>query len=231
MPKAFSELRERLLRAGVAPRHVQRYLVELADHFVDLRGEEERAGRSRAEAEAAALVRIGATNDLVNAMTQQRHYQAWCVRAPWAAFGLAPLFTLVGAWFVASVLHLSAMNEPFHGYPVYRMRAAALLFLCAPILIGWGMAFIAAHQRFRTIWPTLGLIVNAWMGSTFHVTFTGFGLSTIGGGLRFAGVRFLWRPDIHGIPGDLIVAPAMLLLTALPYVLWRVRRVFSPHTL
>jgi uncharacterized LabA/DUF88 family protein len=60
MPKQFHELRERLLNAGVAPRHVQRYLKELADHFADLRAEEVRAGRGRAEAESAALGRLEA---------------------------------------------------------------------------------------------------------------------------------------------------------------------------
>ena len=31
-PTQFPELRERLLRAGIAPRHVRRYLTELTDH-------------------------------------------------------------------------------------------------------------------------------------------------------------------------------------------------------
>src|ERR1700692_1164160 len=99
MAKPFNELRERLLRAGVAPRHVRRYLTELADHLADLRAEEERAGRSRSGAEAAALVRLGGMDDLAKAMMEQRQYQSWCVRAPWATFGLAPLFLLAGAWF------------------------------------------------------------------------------------------------------------------------------------
>jgi len=32
----FEELRERLLTAGIAPRHVRRYLAELSDHLDDL---------------------------------------------------------------------------------------------------------------------------------------------------------------------------------------------------
>ena len=36
------ELRERLLRAGVAPRHVRRYLTELREHWADLTAEEGR---------------------------------------------------------------------------------------------------------------------------------------------------------------------------------------------
>ena len=68
MAKPLNELRERLLRAGVAPRHVRRYLTELADHLADLRAEEERAGRSRVDAESAALARLGRMDDLAKAM-------------------------------------------------------------------------------------------------------------------------------------------------------------------
>jgi hypothetical protein len=39
MPKPFDELRERLLRAGIAPRYVRRYLSELADHLADISAE------------------------------------------------------------------------------------------------------------------------------------------------------------------------------------------------
>src|SRR5487761_1357617 len=104
MAKPLNELRERLLRAGVAPRHVRRYLAELADHLADLRAEEERAGRSRADAESAAHVRLGGMDDLAKAMIEQRQFQSWCVRAPWAMFGLAPILLLAGAWFVALLI-------------------------------------------------------------------------------------------------------------------------------
>jgi len=103
MAKPFHELRERLLRAGVTPRHVRRYLTELADHLADLRAEEERAGRSRADAESAALARLGGVDNLAKAMIEQRQFQSWCVRAPWAMFCLAPLCLLAGAYFVACV--------------------------------------------------------------------------------------------------------------------------------
>jgi len=59
MAKPFHELRERLLHAGVAPRHVRRYLTELTDHLADLTAEEERAGRTLTDAESAASARLG----------------------------------------------------------------------------------------------------------------------------------------------------------------------------
>src|SRR5260370_12644022 len=88
------EFRERLLLAGVAPRHVRRYLRELRDHLADLTAEEERAGRSRAEAESAAMVRLGGMDDLAKAMIEQRQVQSWIARAPWAVFCLVPLLSL-----------------------------------------------------------------------------------------------------------------------------------------
>jgi hypothetical protein len=41
MPVHFESLRDRLLRGGVAPRHVTRYLRELTEHLEDLIAEEE----------------------------------------------------------------------------------------------------------------------------------------------------------------------------------------------
>jgi len=49
MAKPFDELRERLLRGGVAPRHVRRYLRELGDHLSDLKVDESSAGRCPAD--------------------------------------------------------------------------------------------------------------------------------------------------------------------------------------
>ena len=129
MPKPFRELRERLLRAGVAPRHVKRYLDELTDHLADLRNEELRAGRSASDAEAAALAQLGSIDDLANAMIEKRQFQSWCARAPWAMFGMAPALVLATAWGVALFILWSGWNiflpgadTPFGGHRVYRVR-------------------------------------------------------------------------------------------------------------
>ena len=100
----LNELRERLLRAGVAPRHVRRYIKELADHLADLRAEKEREGRSPADAESESLMRLGSMDDLAKAMTERKEFQSWCVRAPWAMFGLAPILFLTGAYLIALLI-------------------------------------------------------------------------------------------------------------------------------
>src|ERR1022692_1919987 len=47
---------------------------------------------------SALSERIFPTSEL---QMEQRQFQSWCVRAPWAMFGLAPLLLLIGAYFVA----------------------------------------------------------------------------------------------------------------------------------
>ena len=237
MPKPFYELRERLLHAGVAPRHVRRYLAELNDHLADLRAEEEHAGRSRADAESAALVRLGGMDDLAKAMIEQRQFQSWCVRAPWAMFGVAPLLFLAAAWFVALFILWSGWNiflpdaaTPF-GVGHYRMFDLANLYfqlgrsiyLGAPILVGWGVVFLAARQRFKTIWAAVGLILVACLGGTgqvhVHPPATPSGLRHVSMGLTLA-------PGVQGSFFGLTHILVLLAITGLPYLVWRLQQAY-----
>ena len=77
MGQPFPELRERLLSARVAPRHVRRYIAELRDHLADLTLEEERGGLNRAEAESVGLVRLGDVDNLAKALIKRRDFQSW----------------------------------------------------------------------------------------------------------------------------------------------------------
>jgi hypothetical protein len=125
MAAPFIELRERLLRSGVAPRHVRRLVAELADHLADLAAEERLAGRNDADAQSAALSRIGGVDELADAMIRQRRFQSWSARAPWAMFGIVPLLLLAGAYLIACLIlwcgwriFLPAADTPF-GPPLH----------------------------------------------------------------------------------------------------------------
>jgi hypothetical protein len=237
MAKPFHELRERLLRAGVAPRHVRRYLAELADHLADLRAEEEGAGRSRADAESAALVRLGGIDELAKAMIEQRQLQSWCARAPWAAFCCAPLCFLFVAWFVAlSILwtgwkiFLPGADTPFvriDGFAILYFGMGRLIYFCAPILIGWGIGLIAARQRLQAVWPAVGLILIALIGGTAQVHAS---RTTVPGGLGHISLDFALRPSTQGISDSLIRVLVILSLTALPYLIWRLQKARSLST-
>lgn len=219
MEKPFHELRERLLQAGVAPRHVRRYLNELADHLADLTAEEEHAGRSRTDAESAALIRLGRPDDLAKAMIEQRQFQSWCIRAPWAMFGLAPLLLLAGAWFVALFILWSGWNiflpgveTPFgirvYGLANFYFQLGRSIYLGAPILVGWGIVLIAARQRLKALWPVVGLVLIAWMGGTGQVH------ASRPGGIYLT-------PAVQGYSYGLLHALVILSITALPYLIWR----------
>jgi hypothetical protein len=234
MRKPFHELRERLLRAGVAPRHVRRYLSELRDHLADLTAEEERAGRSRAEAESAALVRLGGMDDLAKAMIEQRQVQFWCVRAPWAMFGLAPILCLAGAYFVACFIlwsgwkmFLPGTDTPFvrlDGPAIFYFGVGRLLYYTAPILVGWGIGLVAARQRLNAVWPTFGLVLLALIGATAQVHAS---RPAVPGGVGHVSMDLAFRYSVQGISSGLFHALVIFSLTALPWLIWRLQRAHS----
>ena len=234
--KLLHELRERLLRAGVAPRHVRRYLRELSDHLADLTAEEERAGRSCADAEAAALARLGGMDELAKAMTEHREFHSWSVRAPWAMFGCAPLLFLAGAYFVACFIlwsgwkiFLPGSHTPFGvrvGGPVYGIeniyfQTGRMIYFGAPILVGWGMSFTAARQRVKAVWLAIGLVLVAWMGGTARVH--AIRPTAHGAGQVSMSFFTLGRSAEQSVIGFLLV----LSLTGLPYLIWRIQKAFA----
>jgi len=239
MAKPFDELRERLLRAGVAPRHVRRYLTELADHLADLTSEEERAGRSQADAESAAFARLGGMDDLAKAMIEQRQFQSLCVRAPWAIFGLAPLFLLAGAYFVACVylwflwqVFMPGVDTPFghvnpgpiYGFQNICVQAGKFYYYGAPILIGWGVGLIAARQRTQVVWPIVGSALVALMGSTARIH---AGRTAVPHGLGHISMTFAFRHSVQGITSSLFYAMTIFSFAVLPYLIWRLREAHS----
>ncbi len=223
MAKPFHELRERLLRAGVAPRHVRRYLNELTDHLADLRTEEQRAGRSPADAESAALDRLGGMDELVQAMVERSDVQAWSVRAPWATFGLAPIILLAAAYIIALFilwsgwkLFLPGTDSPFvrvDGFSMFYFAAGRWIYYGAPILIGWGIGLVAARQRLSPQWPTVGLAVIAWIGGTAQVHASRSGGA---GGIEHISMHFSLAPSLHTL--------VILSFTFLPFLIWRLQK-------
>jgi hypothetical protein len=232
MAKPLNELRERLLLAGVAPRHVRRYLTELADHLADLRVEEERAGRRRVDAESAALARLGKMDDLAEAMIEQRQSQSWSARVPWATLGLAPLLFLAAAYFLACLylwcgwkIFLPGANTPFGSRstgPIYELanlyfQVGKLYYFAAPILVGWGVGLVAVRQRLKAVWPAVGLALIAWMGGTAQIHAS---RTAVPRGLGHIRMDFFALGDSY----SLIHALVILSLTALPYFIWRLNR-------
>lgn len=228
MEKRFTELRERLLRAGVAPRHVRRYLAELQDHLADLTAQEKIAGHSGAEAQSAALLRLGSNEELFSAMMKERPLRSWCARAPWATFGLAPLLVLAGAYAFTGLyvwlgwgIFMPSASTPFGMRlpgPIYSwenlyFQAGKAFYIVAPLLVAWAVAVMAVRQRCKALWPVVGMALIAWMGGTAQIEASRNGVNRNIGMSFFVGGPSL-RENVFGF---LLV----FLLATLPYFVWR----------
>lgn len=238
MAQLFDELREHLLRAGVAPRHVRRYLRELADHLADLTAEQEHAGLSRKDAEIAALARLGSAHELARAMIRQPQFRSWCVRAPWAMFTVVPLLLLAAAYLFACLYlwfgwnaFLPGADTPF-GAPAGSMysfaniyfQAGKFSYIVAPLLVGWGIVLTAARQRLKAAWPLLALALIAAMGATAQIQASRGALPASLGHISMTFFVPLFSGRIGS--GELLHATLIFTLAALPYVFWRLKTSF-----
>src|ERR1700761_3953986 len=86
----FEALREILLKGGIAPRHVRRYLAELTEHLDDLTEKQRAQGYDGEDAALRARALLGEDRDLAAAMLEQKSLRSITVRAPWLVFGILP---------------------------------------------------------------------------------------------------------------------------------------------
>ncbi|MBV9202290.1 MAG: hypothetical protein JOY83_21675 [Alphaproteobacteria bacterium] len=149
-------------------------------------------------------------------------------------FGLAPLFLLAGVYFVACLIlwsgwriFLPGSNTPFvriDGYAIFYFGVGRLVYYAAPLLIGWGIVLIVAHQKLKAVWPTVGLVLIALIGGTAHVHAS---RSVVPGGLGQISMGFALGTSVQGIPSGLFHGLVILSLTGLPYHLWRLQKLHS----
>lgn len=161
------ELRERLLRAGISPRAVDRYVSELQDHFDDLVDDLTADGLSPAVAQHIALRRLGDPDQLVVPMLADRHFRSLASRAPMLAWCALPLLGLAS---VAALLTVSIVVAVRNGLPPADLGAlAGVLLLLAPIAIGWGLAVDAFRRRATLMWPALGIACTIGLGAALQL--------------------------------------------------------------
>jgi hypothetical protein len=163
--------------------------------------------------------------------TEQVQFQSWCVRAPWAMFGLAPLFLLAAAYFVACLvlwsgwkIFLPGTNTPFvqiDGFAIFYFGVGRLLYYSSPILIGSGIGLIAARQRLKAVWPTVGLVLIALIGGAAQVHAS---RPAVPGGVGHISMDFAVWHSVQGISYGLFHALVILSLTVLPCLIRRLQK-------
>jgi hypothetical protein len=96
----FESLRERLLKGGIAPRHVQRYLAELSEHLDDLTEKQRAQGYEGEDAELRARALLGEDRELADAMLEQKSLRSITARLHWLTFGLVPPVAAIASAFI-----------------------------------------------------------------------------------------------------------------------------------
>lgn len=198
MPQSrFNRLSERLLHAGIAPRHVRRYLRELSDHFDDLVREEKEGGAARELAEARALSRLGSDDALADAMLSRPGLRSLTSRFPWAVFGLGPIVLLALSVVGALYLEVWLLNHPGGVFtyltaqppgPVTARLATrvftvynTLAVYIAPLLFAWAFYWLGTRQRMRPAWIVTGVALICVLGGFQNLIFYDKGY--VGGGV------------------------------------------------
>lgn len=193
----FDRLSERLLDAGIAPRHVRRYARELRDHLDDLVREEKAGGAPRELAETRALSRLGNDDDLAQAMLARPELRSLMSRFPWAVFGIVPLaiplLSGVAAlyfeiWFISHVHGLFSYLTGQPPGPVTARLATevftaynTLAVYIAPLLFAWAFYWLGSRQRMRPAWIVTGVVLICVLGGFQELVFYDKGY--VGGGV------------------------------------------------
>jgi hypothetical protein len=222
--RQYQRLSERLLTAGIAPRHVRRYVRELSDHFDDLVREEIGGGASRELAETRALSRLGHDDDLADAMMARPELRSLTSRFPWAVFGGGPVVLLAlsivgGLYFEVWLINHTAWVMRALGltpgpaaarlatqiYTIYN----TLIVYGGPLLFAWMFAWMGSRQRMRPAWIGTGIVLICVLGGLQNLIFydtgcRGCGVLLIQSGL-LSGIAW-WSGGLH-FAGDGLFAP------------------------
>jgi len=218
----FEGLRETLLKGGVAPRHVRRYLAELSGHLEDLMAQQRAAGYDGEDAAIRARARLGEDGELAAAMLEQKSLRSLPARAPWLVFGFVPPAAAIVSAFIliaplaliARILHMAAkggiLAPQWFQETAFAVTGVGNLAL-APALAA-GFVFLAARQRISWLWPLLAIVLLALLDLQFQAHFPPAGHR--GGSLSIgAGIwLFHWQSWLETWP----LSAAHLLLTLLP---------------
>jgi hypothetical protein len=221
----FDALRESLLKGGIAPRHVRRYMAELSEHLDDLIAQQRKAGFDAEDAAIRARAKLGSDTELAYAMLEQKQFRSLAARAPWAVFGLLPPIAAMAAFFALMVplvliAHAYGMVT-HHGISAphwFRLLVETVFlfgnFTLAPLLT---LAFTmsATRQRLWPGWPLLAVLLIALLDMHLQADFPAPGVR--GGSLGLGAAT--WASHFDSLVQRWPLALTQLLLTLLPALL------------
>jgi hypothetical protein len=224
----FSELREQLLRAGVATRKIRRAVLEIEGHFQQLVDEQVARGIPEDFARSEAHRLLGPNQTLVQHYAARPEFHAWSRRWPAVWFTLVALAAYL-ALSISSLAILHTVIEHMSDYlrhvsiapqVTHRIDLAARIVLLwlFPWIVAIAFAVLAYRRRVALHWPIAGIVALSILASLINVSVTLTGGPTPGE--YGAGIGFSPRT----LPAQMTRAAIIASLVSVP--LWlAVRRV------
>lgn len=197
MHDLVQDLRENLLRAGLSPRHVERYLRELCEHRDDIAEHLLETGLAPDAARQQAEHRLGDRNALLLPMLADHRFRSHAARWPALFYFVLPLALQAGLVTAGVLILLLAASSDLRPAIADLGSGAAVLLLASPVLIAWLTLLAARRRRASLRWPVVGAISGATLAAALEL-----------------GV-ILPEPDTAGQIGLTLTAPSLLPLLVL----------------
>lgn len=171
MRDPFDALAEHLLRAGIRPRSVSRYVGELRDHLDDATDALTASGRPGPAARQEALDRLGTLDALALPMLANRRFRSLGSRAPWLfyAFGPLALYVATLAVIIAGLIGASSPGATPAWFGNAGATSQILASLILPVVGVWMICFAALRRRARFGWPLLGAVLMIAAAAAFQL--------------------------------------------------------------
>jgi len=227
----FDSVAERLLKGGVAPRHVRRYIRELEDHFSELTTQLHRSGCEIKEVQLQARARLGDDAELASAMLELPQLRTWSARIPWLIFStIPPAIAYIAFAIPFFVVRLVSPRYSFRGSMLIWVPTSYAAFtdhfvntsnlLIAPA-VSAAFAMIIFRQRLDRRWALLAAASIAVIGLQ---DCSGFSEHTTVGSMAMKAT--FWTDSIRELAKAWRLSTIQAVLTLLPAVLlqrWPIR--------
>jgi hypothetical protein len=180
-------LRVRLLRGGVARKHVNRTLKELRHHLADLERKAISEGLSQSDAAAQAAEQLGDPQLIIEEALARPELRSWAYRWPWVIYGIFPVvalaLTAVGAMlgvvglleFAESSSGLSpagfanAMFDQAWARALVEIWRVSMVYIL-PVVFAGGLCILAGKRDAPILWPTVGVFLTLFLGFCYDLT-------------------------------------------------------------
>ena len=172
MPDAFADLREDLLRAGVSPRRVHRYVRELSDHRADLIEHLQAQGRTRRQAEQESLDRLGSHDTLLLPMLADSRFRSMAARWPALVYLGLPLASQIMLAFLSAVALITAASTPLRPALADLGSGVAILWLAGSVILNWAAIFAAHRRRASMRWPIFAALAVSGIAAAMNIDVT-----------------------------------------------------------